>query len=261
MEGLLLKEKLKYLVYSVDRSQPNIFFMHIPKTGGTSVDIAISRFYRINLYKLDPISSKTAAKILADPAIISSDACNMFVFRQYLALQEMVKGTKYITGHVRFNLDAWEAFNSLYAYVTVLRDPVKRYISEYYFNAFRKDEDSQLNIDLATFMESQKGKDLGCTYVNYLANNSVGQNISIDQKLAAAKENLHKFKIVGFLENLEVLKEQFQSKFHLKLKIPHSNKSPVTKQKIDDNIVKKITELCQADIELYNYAKDNFSRR
>ncbi len=63
---------------------------------------------------------------------------------------------------------------------------------------------------------------------------------------------------MGFLENLPDFIREFQQHTGIKLNITHRRKNPVKKPNIEPEIMAKIEKICAPDLELYDYAKQQF---
>jgi len=78
-----------------------------------------------NSYQVHPILTSNAVKAVTQNGKIHGKI-DKFQLRESLLIYEMAKGTKYISGHFHFNEDIWEAYRDQYAWITILRNPVKR---------------------------------------------------------------------------------------------------------------------------------------
>ncbi len=252
-----LKQNLQKLLIP---QKTKVFFLHIPKSGGTSIDKAIRKHYRHSYSRIEGDPSHQAAKMLYGIDIEKGEINQLLQFREQLMLYEMFKETQYISGHISYNQTIWQKFHQQYVYVTCLRHPVKKYISNYFYNAFKKSNHFKIYEDLPTFLDTPRGQAGGFEYIKYLG--GVSDNIDYDytssSAIELAKNNLSKLAIVGFLENLPDFIREFQQHTGIKLNITHRRKNPIKKPNINPEIMAKIEKICIPDLDLYHYAKEKF---
>ena len=120
----------------------NIVFLRIPKTASTSINQALIKHYLTLdmtrdrcIARLDPIASSKAAKIATgrDYPHTTTDDYPLLKMREDLLLYFMSQGhVRYVAGHFPFSDTAHRAFHDKFAFITVLRDPIKRWISSYF---------------------------------------------------------------------------------------------------------------------------------
>jgi len=241
-----------------------IFFLHIPKCGGTSVKNALRNKY----ISLDPRRDSTFAALDRNAMVNTTQALGeeesaefsvapdcILRMREHVLLYHMgVSRIKCITGHVPFSEIAFRKYGNQFAFITILRDPVERWISEYYFNKSLSFATSDM--DITQYMDSSFGQAQGTQYVLFLGGRSNGNDHFSKKAVQRALENLNRCTLVGFLENLDSFNEQFQSRFGTTLDIGKKNITTknTDRQQISSSIRQRIETICERDLEIYHHA-------
>jgi hypothetical protein len=230
-------------------SEPTLVFLHIPKTAGTTLHRIIERQYPAeSLYSVGWIEEKSVA-----------------------ALRQMSEARKarirMVRGHMAFGVH--EFLSGPVTYFTLLRNPLERVISYYYFVRNKPDhylyeEISVGEMDLAEFIERQGHIMLDNAQTRMLSGR--WQEIAFGEcsrdHLAMAKQNLRdRFSVVGLVEHFDetllLLKRTFgwRNVFYARQNVtrshpPNSALPPAT--------LALVAEVNQLDSELYRYAQTLF---
>jgi hypothetical protein len=236
------------------KTKERIFFLHIPKCGGTSIDFAIENSIQFENkdkqhFNLDFKASHETSNALRKPAFRRDLLYYLMSSQQY----------RYISGHFAFSSEAINQFNQEWKSVTLLREPVSRWISNYFFNRYKSGDHFKIEYSLDEHLKTKRAIRSGQTYLNLLANESIKDGSGLENYIQQAVENLEKFSVIGILEDLDSLRQDFKECFGAQLRIPKRNTNPLNKshQKeiISSEMKEKICEICQPDIIIYEAAK------
>ena len=173
-------------------------------------------------------------------------------------------------GHMPFGLHAFLPQPA--RYFTILRDPVERVVSHYYFlrhssSSLSAQRSDLSDLTLQSFIEHQTTREARNLQTRLISGvvNQKATKINDEEILARAKKNLQEsFDVVGlaehFDETLLLLKNAFRWRqvFYVKLNVirsrPQQNEIlPATRQLIQEHN--------QLDLELYRYARMLFAEQ
>jgi hypothetical protein len=213
-----------------------IISLHIPKTAGSSFGLSLKKhFGRKVFFDYDDMHS-------LQKYFVGEDV--------YQNLMHTILVTKEKCIHGHFLLDKWiNKFNpSEHTYITWLRDPVERLISEYYYYQ-RYYDPSTAGKAWRRVIEENWSLERFCLSNEF-------QNI---QSLLIGKIPIEQFKFIGITENYE---EDFQyfSKTFLGVDAEpyYENINKIKQINIDSGLRRDIEEFHSVDVNLYKTALIHF---
>lgn len=240
-------------------NDPVLVFTHIPKTAGGS----LTQIFRENLLA-DQVLDLSQLKVRE-----RTDAVR--------ALKEEIspvaETVKVVHGHVNFCFGVHKYFRREVVNLTILRNPVDRFVSLYYFVRQLKngnkiaEEILTKGLTLDDFAKYETFQPLDNVMVRYLAN-SRGRNenlTALDRHLLAeAKENLLKhFDLFGITEEFDDIAEQVCHRFNLKkgndIRLNASGRPAL--EEISAETLNTIRERNSYDQELWEFARDQIRSR
>ncbi|MFA5114046.1 MAG: sulfotransferase family 2 domain-containing protein [Candidatus Margulisiibacteriota bacterium] len=212
-----------------------LIFVHIHKTGGVTLrEVLCRHFPSRSIYTIDPH--------------------NHTVDDFYALQQAEVDAIMFLNGH--FNYGLHQRFSRPCTYYTMLREPVNRVLSLYYY--LRKRNPLFGDINLETFCQQK-----------YHFNQQIKHIAGIDPKKIIGKEDLELAKdrllndylCYGLTEEFDLSLLLLQKRLKLEhvnyVKLNATNARPKLNE-ISDEIIKTIRRNNSYDIELYEYAKERF---
>ncbi|MEM9923962.1 MAG: sulfotransferase family 2 domain-containing protein [Cyanobacteria bacterium P01_D01_bin.50] len=235
-------------------TQQPVIFLHIPKAAGSTLLNIVRRQYNSD-------------------SIFSVDGKNpLESIKQFKLLQKnKTEATQAVMGHMYFGV---HEFLPNSTYITMLRDPIERIISFYYYVLRNPDHNhynliTSKNLSLKDYVKSGIGKQLDNGQTRLLSGIDaldVEFGSCSETMLSRAKLNIQKyFSVVGITEKFDESLLLMKSKLNWKKSILY-RKANVTKNRpkkldIPEVDLKEIEKQNEFDIELYRYAEELFTNQ
>ena len=245
--------------------QKALIFLHVPRTAGTTLSMTIERQFSAKAVFPGTLSVRRTRRTFR--VLLGKRHTVDQIMREFGGLSEdHRRKIKYLHGHVSFGVHTDLLRPSVY--VTMLRDPVDRTISLYYF--LRRSPDIAYYDQIRTMSLRDFVSDTGPHSVvrNAHVRQISGPDIDVpllSDALEIAKENLRKhFVMVGltdrFNESLLLLARTFGWKWRdlLYSRRYQVGKNRPLQDRIPQNALDLVRRCNELDIELYRFAQRMF---
>lgn len=236
-----------------------ICYIHVAKCGGTSLVDAIKAQYPLRerllrkkcFINMNPAASLKASEILNE---------SLFAYREKVLLYLLsINSNKFISGHFAFSDLAMTHFGDQWNFVTILRNPVDRWFSHFFFNRYKKSGHFKTDLTLEEYINSEDGQSLGFLYHRLFYGKPFEEKPNFKESYPKVIENIDNLACLGTIEYLDLFCRDFKKKFGVTLHIPAKNKNPLSHKDqsslITDSIRRKVEEICEPDIRIFNYVQ------
>ncbi len=255
-------KNLRHQLFGLNK--PGIIFVHIPKTGGSSISSALRKHYRLSKFNIkSEITSLAAQKRFGVTKTDPDYDEALQQLRLSLIFHEAQKGTRYITGHFWVN----EHLSSLkplgYTIITCLRNPVDRWFSHFLYGRYKEGSYGRIEQDIDEFLLSREAESFGTTYVRYMGGMRDDKDYTSQAAMDRAICNLDMFDKVGFLDQMDDFRTYLKEETGFNLRPEHRRKSPAhtaLKEKIKNSreIRNTVEKFCEPDLAVYEQALAKF---
>lgn len=219
-----------------------VIFLHIPKTAGTTLNRIIEWQYNpLAIFTMDPY------RIRATPE------------RLQKLSERRRRSLRMVRGHLYYGIHEFLPQGA--TYFTMLREPVARFFSSFYFiqrrplhPMHRKVTTERIGVEDFIRLTPRR-HNLQCSLISGIKNDGSSDRRMLD----LAKENLEKsFSMVGLAERFEESLMLMAKTYDWEIPFYENRKVAKTRPKVDSGEVEMIREHNRLDLELYEFAKGLF---
>ena len=238
-----------------------IVYHHVPKCGGTSISRALRRAYIPSQAGLRPEESIKAFH--AWQRGHQTDAGHPADLTEMMLLYLLYTDVRCIAAHAPFSNQGFEIFSDRYAFVTILRDPVERFISNFYWNTTRPPGERRIDQPLEEFLETDAAVRLGSTYARYFCGTPANAKFST-QDVDKAIVNLRQLNFVGFLDEMGEFSAALRRLTGRRIRIGTENVLNTNSRReaiLSGPLRPKVLTVCAADREIWDAVQDLRSAR
>lgn len=225
-------------------------FVHVPKCAGTAIRHAICEAVygkkKFKQFGWNPWACRDAADALGEDENL--------LRRRLLAYHLATESNIFGSGHYPAPPRLVEHFRQPWYFITILRDPVARWQSEYIFNRHKDAEWGKVELGVQAYLETNHAHETATSFLRFFSDYTPGSQQRFEPLIQQAVGNLRRFHLVGRVEDMAGWETRFNKLFNTRIQLNRQNESPRPSAKaslMSPDIKGRIAELCEPDIEVY----------
>lgn len=240
-----------------DRLHPNrVVFHHVPKCGGTSVGRALRKRYLLSQATVKPEESFRAFETYSGRTDREAMLIDVTALREQMLLYHLFDDKRCVAVHVPFSDKVHHRFAPSYKFVTILREPVARFVSHYFWSSGKPEAHARIEEDFETFLGTARARRLGASYVEYYSGAPMAPDLADPELIARAIANLReRFDLVGRLDDLAGFEAGLRATLGVRIRVGHENKARqpggLRKSVVTPELMARARELCAPDIAIW----------
>ena len=243
-----------------------LVFHHVPKCAGTSLGLAIRKNYAPWEFRAIPSDATVEAVRFFSAADDAEENLRLDDprwddvqrYRLHLLHTFLARGTRAVGGHVIYHPGIQATFGDTHHFITILRDPIERFVSQYFYS---KHVHSYASLPTA-FGEREleiAGPTWGRMLTAYLGDGAFietpAAEVTPEQRIAGAKQAVEDMAVVGFVDRMEAFQRDMAEVVGIRVEVGHRNVRPARDDHGEEAWIRAAARrFCEPDMEVYEHA-------
>lgn len=232
----------------------SLVYIHVPKCGGTSFGSALRLRYFYSQATIRLSDSRALQQALYPEAKGLDRLKREYDLRDVLLARLMARKLRCISAHTRYHPALHLVHQDNSRFVTLLRNPVDRFVSHYYYLQ-RHHPDPARPETLDAFLETQDAARLAAQFLFYFARTLPFETNELSGAIGQAHRALERFSLIGDLSRPTAFQTGLKTMTRTPLVVVRRNRAPNSVAKPTGDLMRRITDLCAADIAIYERAQ------
>ena len=236
-----------------------IVFHHIPKCGGTSVGRALRKRYILSQATVAPEASFRARQAFTGSQDREALLVDVLDLREQMLLYLLFEDVRCVSAHVRFSAAAYTRFAGRYKFVTILRNPVDRFVSHYRWNRRMTEDHGHIALGFEAFLATERAQRYGAMMVEYFSGLPKEADTRSPEAVEVAQANLARFDVVGHLEDLPAFEADLRRRLGISVRIGHENSDARDARRglsdLAPEIRARVEAICAPDLAVWASAR------